>query len=276
MRFEEFRFRKDPDCPVCGDAADRHRARSTTTASAASAPSGETAMREISAARAAALAAARRGASCCSTCASPQELADARGSRARMLVPLGELEARLAELRAGRSGRVVVHCHHGGAQRCAPCELLSAARLPRRREPRRAASTRGRSPSIPRCRATEGGPMAKPAIPIRSSAAIWSSATLEPRARARDRRGVPGGGPHLRRGRLPREGRRGERLARCAPTPSREGDLFLVREIARAARRGAGRRGVERARRRRGRRGQGALRGRGATSGGRLANRPGG
>jgi rhodanese-related sulfurtransferase len=46
-------------------------------------------------------------------CREPDEHAIARLPGA-VLVPMGEIPERLQELEAYRSGRVVVHCHHGG------------------------------------------------------------------------------------------------------------------------------------------------------------------
>ena len=42
-----------------------------------------------------------------------------------LLIPLGEIEARIGELEAWRDRLVVVHCHHGGRSAQA-CELLKA------------------------------------------------------------------------------------------------------------------------------------------------------
>jgi rhodanese-related sulfurtransferase len=46
-------------------------------------------------------------------CREPDEHAIARLPGA-VLVPMGQIPERLGELEAYRSGRVVVHCHHGG------------------------------------------------------------------------------------------------------------------------------------------------------------------
>ena len=40
-----------------------------------------------------------------------------------MLIPLGELEARLEELSSWRQSLIVVHCHHGGRS-AAACKVL--------------------------------------------------------------------------------------------------------------------------------------------------------
>lgn len=46
-------------------------------------------------------------------CREPDEFAAARLAGS-VLIPMGELRDRVGELEASRTGRVVVHCHHGG------------------------------------------------------------------------------------------------------------------------------------------------------------------
>lgn len=46
-------------------------------------------------------------------CREPEEYATARIDGA-LLIPLGALQDRLAELESARGQRIVVHCHHGG------------------------------------------------------------------------------------------------------------------------------------------------------------------
>lgn len=46
-------------------------------------------------------------------CREPDEHATARIAGS-VLIPMHELSGRLAELEPHRSGRIVVHCHHGG------------------------------------------------------------------------------------------------------------------------------------------------------------------
>jgi adenylyltransferase/sulfurtransferase len=123
MRFEEFRFQKDPDCPVCGKQPTITELIDYDGFCGVHAPE-ERGMREISAAELAALRASgeehllldvRR----------PDEWAAARIEGAR-LIPLDQLEARLAELAEWKDRRVIAHCHHG-ARSARACEILAAA-----------------------------------------------------------------------------------------------------------------------------------------------------
>ena len=123
MRFDEFRFEKDPDCPVCGE-------HPTVTelidyegfCGVHGAEEGR--VREISAAELAALR-ARGEPLLLLDVRQPEEWRRARIEGARLL-PLGELEARLAELSEWKERRVIAHCHHGGRSAKA-CEILAAA-----------------------------------------------------------------------------------------------------------------------------------------------------
>jgi adenylyltransferase/sulfurtransferase len=121
MEFLEFRVRKDPECPLCGE-------RPTLTAlidyegfcgvPAVEAPG----FAEISAAS----LHARRAHG------EPLLLLDVREAheveRARIegatWIPLGELSRRVGELEPWRERPVVVHCHHGGRSAKA-CALLA-------------------------------------------------------------------------------------------------------------------------------------------------------
>ena len=123
MEFNEFRLKKDPKCPVCGEQP------SVTElidyqgfCGMADEPQAEIA--ELSAAGVQSMQA--RG--------DDFLLLDVRESdefmRTRIegstLIPLGELEDRLAEIREWKQRPVVVHCHHGGRSAKA-CKLLSDA-----------------------------------------------------------------------------------------------------------------------------------------------------
>ncbi len=123
MEFNEFRLKKDPKCPVCGEQP------SVTElidyqgfCGLADEPQAEIA--ELSAAAVQSMQA--RG--------DDFLLLDVRESdefmRARIegstLIPLGELEDRLAEIRDWKQRPVVVHCHHGGRGAKA-CKLLGDA-----------------------------------------------------------------------------------------------------------------------------------------------------
>ncbi len=124
MEFNEFRVKKDGACSVCGTQPtvtelidyEGFCGGSAATTGVAGAP-------EISAAE---LAAAReRGEELLLVdVREPGEVELARIVGAR-LIPLGELEQRVAELDDWRDRRVVVHCHHG-PRSAAACELLRA------------------------------------------------------------------------------------------------------------------------------------------------------
>jgi len=120
MEFREFRVRRDPECPVCGErpsirelvdyegfcgvpAVARSRFEERT-------PAALRAMRE-------------RGENLLLLdVREPAEYETARIEGSRLL-PLGELPRRLAELSDWKERPVVVHCHHGGRSARA-CELL--------------------------------------------------------------------------------------------------------------------------------------------------------
>jgi adenylyltransferase/sulfurtransferase len=123
MEFNEFRLKKDPKCPVCGEQPsvteliDYQGFCGMTEAGGAE-------IAELSAAAVQSMQA--RG--------DDFLLLDVRESdefmRARIegsiLIPLGELEDRLAEIRDWKQRPVVVHCHHGGRSAKA-CKLLGDA-----------------------------------------------------------------------------------------------------------------------------------------------------
>ena len=123
MEFNEFRLKKDPKCPVCGDQP------SVTElidyqGFCGMADERQPEIAELSAAAVQSMQA--RGDNFL--------LLDVRESdefmRARiegsMLIPLGELKDRLAEIQNWKERQVVVHCHHGGRSAKA-CQLLSDA-----------------------------------------------------------------------------------------------------------------------------------------------------
>ncbi len=123
MEFNEFRLKKDPKCPVCGEQP------SVTElidyqGFCGIADEAQAEIAELSAAGVQSMQA--RG--------DDFLLLDVRESdefmRARIegstLIPLGELEDRLAEIREWKQRPVVVHCHHGGRSAKA-CKLLSDA-----------------------------------------------------------------------------------------------------------------------------------------------------
>ena len=122
MRFSEFRFAKDPDCPVCGKnpsvtklidydgfcgvvrEADPIREISASELQRAQARGEELLLIDVR---------------------EPHEHEKARIPGAK-LVPLGQLSARLAELVDWKERRVVAHCHKGGRSAKA-CALLRDA-----------------------------------------------------------------------------------------------------------------------------------------------------
>ena len=123
MEFSEFRLKKDPKCPVCGDQPsvtelidyqgfcgipDEHQAE----------------IAELSAAAVHSMQ-ARGDEFLLLDVREPEESMRARieGSK---LIPLGELEDRLAEIRDWKERPIVVHCHHGGRSAKA-CQLLDDA-----------------------------------------------------------------------------------------------------------------------------------------------------
>jgi len=121
MEFNEFRLKRDPACPVCGDAP------SVTElidyAGFCGVPAAEVAapMPERSAAAVHALL--ERGEKfLLLDVREPDEYATAHIEGAHLL-PLGELESRLGELVEWKDGHVVVHCH-SGARSARACEIL--------------------------------------------------------------------------------------------------------------------------------------------------------
>lgn len=118
LRFSEFVLPKDPACPACGADAKLEELRDLE-AHCAGEPIDmpkETTVETLHALREAGeehlLLDVRE----------PEEHALARIEGAR-LVPLGELEERIAELADWKTRHVIVHCHHGGRS-AAACGLL--------------------------------------------------------------------------------------------------------------------------------------------------------
>jgi adenylyltransferase/sulfurtransferase len=120
MEFDEFRLKKDAQCPVCGvqptvtELIDYEGFCGVPATEASPLP--EVAAAQVQAAR-------ERGEEfLLLDVREPDEFERARIEGARLL-PLGELEARIEELAAWRERRVVVHCHKGGRSARA-CALL--------------------------------------------------------------------------------------------------------------------------------------------------------
>jgi adenylyltransferase/sulfurtransferase len=109
MEFNEFRLKKDPKCPVCGEQPSVTELIDYAGFCGMPAADAEEALVERSAAE---------------VLREPDEYATAR-IEGSVLVPLGELESRLGELAAWKEGRVIAHCHVGGRSASA-CRLLRA------------------------------------------------------------------------------------------------------------------------------------------------------
>jgi len=122
MRFSEFRFAKDPDCPVCGKdptvtklidydgfCGVTHEASPVAEISAAELQRAQVRGDELL------LIDVRE----------PHEFEKARIPGAK-LVPLGQLAARLGELADWKTRRVVAHCHKGGRSAKACAQLRDA------------------------------------------------------------------------------------------------------------------------------------------------------
>lgn len=112
MRFSEFRFAKDPECPACGERPTLPELVDYEGFCGVSAHADAEAIPELAAA-----AVARRGVPgrdyLLLDVREPAEHEKARIEGARLL-PLAELPARLGELEAWRARPIVVHCKTGG------------------------------------------------------------------------------------------------------------------------------------------------------------------
>jgi adenylyltransferase/sulfurtransferase len=124
MKFNEFRFQKDPDCPLCSESPSitelvDYEGFCGVPAVEEAPAFGEASVTEVKARLAAdddfLLLDVRR--------VDEYEMAKIEGSR---LIPLDELEARTVELADWKERRIIVHCHKGGRSAKA-CALLSDA-----------------------------------------------------------------------------------------------------------------------------------------------------
>jgi adenylyltransferase/sulfurtransferase len=120
MEFNEFRLKKDPKCPVCGDQPSVTELIDYAGFCGVPAES-EVPLVERSAAEVKALCDAGERFLLLDV-REPDEHATAR-IEGSLLVPLGEIESRLDELAEWRDGRVIAHCHLGGRSARA-CRLL--------------------------------------------------------------------------------------------------------------------------------------------------------
>ena len=123
MRFEEFRFEKDPACPVCSEHPTLTKLIDYDGFCGVH-PIEERKMQEVSAAEVHARR-ARGERLLLLDVREPAEWQKARIEGAR-LVPLGQLPARLGELAEWKDGPIVAHCHIGGRSARA-CEILARA-----------------------------------------------------------------------------------------------------------------------------------------------------
>jgi len=124
MEFSEFRLKKDPKCPVCGDQPsiteliDYQGFCGITD-------ENEPEIAELSAAAVHSMQARGDDDFLLLDVREPDEFKRAR-IEGSVLIPLGELEDRLAEIREWKERPVVVHCHHGGRSAKA-CKVLGNA-----------------------------------------------------------------------------------------------------------------------------------------------------
>ena len=124
MSWREFKMKKDPDCAICGTSP-------TILAlidyeGFCGVPTGDDA-NDIPQLSATGLSErlSRGDEFLLLDVREPQEFETARIEGA-VLVPLGELEARVGELSEWRDRRVVAQCHHGGRS-AAACRILAEA-----------------------------------------------------------------------------------------------------------------------------------------------------
>jgi len=122
MRFDEFHFRKDPDCPACGahptlegliDYADFCGVRPEAEQPPELSPAQVRELQE------------RQEPFLLLDVREREEVERARIQGAKW-IPLGDLESRLGELGTWKDRRVVVYCHHGGRSARA-CAVLRSA-----------------------------------------------------------------------------------------------------------------------------------------------------
>ncbi len=124
LEFNEFRLRKDPKCPVCGEHPTVTELVDYEGFCGLPAREGEAPTARSVSAFEVERRRARGEDLLLLDVRSPEEFERARIEGAT-LIPVGELEGRIEELSAYRDRPVVVHCHHGSRSRRA-CELLGA------------------------------------------------------------------------------------------------------------------------------------------------------
>ncbi len=123
MEFNEFRLKKDPKCPVCGDQPSITELIDYQGFCGITAENGSE-IAELSAAAVHSMQ-VRGDDFLLLDVREPDEFKRAR-IEGSTLIPLGELEDRLAEIQEWKDRAVVVHCHHGGRSAKA-CKVLDHA-----------------------------------------------------------------------------------------------------------------------------------------------------
>jgi adenylyltransferase/sulfurtransferase len=123
MKFNEYRFGRDPHCPVCS-AEPSIRELIDYEGFCGVGGAQEPPVRAVSAIEVSRMA-DRGEPFLLLDVRNPDELQKAR-IEGSMPIPLGQVEARLGELEAWRERRVVVHCYRGGRSEKA-CRILERA-----------------------------------------------------------------------------------------------------------------------------------------------------
>ncbi len=121
MKFNEFRFGKDPECPLCGDAPTITRLIDYEGFCGVPAVEEGPAYAEMSASELG--AALDRGDDFLLLDVREKDEFETAAISGSLLLPLGELPDRIAELSAWKGRPVVAHCHKGGRSAKA-CKLL--------------------------------------------------------------------------------------------------------------------------------------------------------
>ena len=122
MRFIEFRFRKDPDCPLCGASPRIHQLEWLEGYCGMPGQEEKLSYAEISAGDLSGKQ--RAGEHFLLLDVREKTEFDHARIEGSLLIPLAELESRLTEIVAWKDKPVVVHCHHGGRS-AAACQILS-------------------------------------------------------------------------------------------------------------------------------------------------------
>jgi adenylyltransferase/sulfurtransferase len=121
MEFNEFRLKKDPGCPVCGESPTVTELIDYAGFCGVPSVEAEAPLPERSAAEVRAMQ-ERGEAFLLLDVREPDEYATAR-IEGSLLLPLSELEGRLGELTPWKDALIVAHCHHG-ARSARACDIL--------------------------------------------------------------------------------------------------------------------------------------------------------